>query len=209
MDQLTTIERARAGDPDALFSLFQAHEPHLRRMVEIRLEPALRRRVDAADVVQEAWIAAVEKFPGWCERDALPFHVWLRLVTAETLMRVHRRHLGAHKRDALRESSRITDSRPSVSAVALADQFVTSATTPTQAVERDEVRTLVQAAIEELDDIDREILALRQFEGLSNDEAAAELAIDPSAASKRFLRALLRLRPALQKLSPEGDGSGR
>lgn len=174
-------------------------------MIELRLDPALRRRVDPADVVQEAWIDAAARFEKWRGQPDLPFHVWLRLVAAEALTRLHRRHLGVGMRDALREVR--ADSRPSISAAALAEAFVTSQTTPTQAVRREEVRTRVLDALSELDELDREIVALRHFEGLTNEEAAAELAIEPAAASKRFMRALVRLKPTLKGLDP-GAGQG-
>ena len=98
------------------------------------------------------------------------------------------------------------DSRPSITAAALAEAFVTSQTTPTQAVRREEVRTRVMDALACLDEVDREIVALRHFEGLTNEDVAAELAIEPAAASKRFMRALVRLRPTLKALDP---GAGR
>lgn len=195
---------ARAGDRSALLALFARAEPGIVRMVELRLDPRLRRRVDPTDVVQEAWIDAATRFEGWCAKPALPFHVWLRLVAAETLVRVHRQHLGTHMRDALREVR--MDSRPSITAVALAEAFVTSQTTPTQAARREEVRTRVLDALSDLDEVDREIVALRHFEGWTNEEVATELAIEPAAASKRFMRALVRLRPTLKALDP---GAGR
>jgi RNA polymerase sigma-70 factor (ECF subfamily) len=129
--------------------------------------------------------------------------VWLRLVTGQLLVQVHRHHLGAGMRDAQLERG-AAESRPSVSADSVADAFVASATSPTQAVRREEVRTRVLAALEGLDEIDREIIALREFEGLSNKDAAAELGLEPSASSRRFLNALVRLRPALQSL---GEGA--
>jgi RNA polymerase sigma-70 factor (ECF subfamily) len=193
--------RARRGDESALAPLFETFRPRLVRMVTLRLDPGLRRRVDAADVVQDAWLEIARRFPRWVEEAAIPFHVWLRLVTGQTLALVHRHHLAAHMRDALRETP-LADSRISVSAANAADAFVTSATTPTQAVQREELRVRVLAALEELDEIDREIVALRHFEGLTNEEAAAELAIEPAAASKRFTRALLKLKPALEGLAP-------
>jgi RNA polymerase sigma-70 factor (ECF subfamily) len=197
------LDRARAGDPDALLALFAREEPRILRMIELRLEPRLRRRIDSADVVQETWIDATARFDSWRVQSAFPFHVWLRLVAAEALARVHRQHLGTHKRDALREAR--AESRPSISAAAFAEAFVTNQTSPTQAVRRDEVRTRVLEALGELDELDREIVALRHFEGLSNEDAAQELAIEPAAASKRFVRALLRLRPALKALGPGAD----
>lgn len=203
VDRNELLERVRAGDRDALLALFASEEPRIQRMIELRLDPSLRRRIDSADVVQETWIDATARFESWCGQAALPFHVWLRLVAAEALSRVHRRHLGTHKRDALREAR--IDSRPSISTAAFADAFVTSQTTPTQAVRREEVRSRVLDALADLDELDREIVALRHFEGLSNEEAAAELAIEPAAASKRFVRALLRLRPALKMLEPGAE----
>ncbi len=199
------VARARGGDRQALLDLFDRERPRIERMIGLRLDPSLRRRVDPADVVQDAWIDATARFDGWRAQPDLPFHVWLRLVAAEAVARAHRRHLKAHMRDALREVA--SDSRPSISVAALADAFVTSQTTPTQAARREEVRTRVVDALAELDEMDREIVALRHFEGLTNEEAAAELCIDPSAASKRFLRALVRLRPALKGLDPERDGA--
>jgi RNA polymerase sigma-70 factor (ECF subfamily) len=199
LDDLAT--RVLRGDASALGPLFETYRPRLVRMVKLRLDPSLCRRIDPADVVQEAWLEVSRRFPRWVEEAAIPFHVWLRLVTGQALAQVHRRHLGAHMRDALRESPS-PESRLTVSASNAADAFVTSATTPTQAVHREEVRARVLAALEDLEDVDREIVALRHFEGLTNEEAAAELAIEPAAASKRFTRALLRLKPALEGLAP-------
>ena len=210
MDPASTAEllaRARLGDERALSELFDTHQPRLLRMVQLRLDSSLRRRLDPTDIVQEAWLEVVRRFPQWCEQDALPFQVWLRLITSQALAQAQRRHLSAHMRDALREVP-ARENRLSVSAASAADAFVASATSPTQAAQRDEVRARVLAALEELDEIDREIVALRHFEGLSNEEAAAELGIEPAAASKRFVRALVRLRPALQSLAPESTGDG-
>jgi len=203
VDRSGFVARARNGDREALLALFARERSQIERMIELRLDPSLRRRVDPADVVQETWIDAEARFEGWCGRPTLPFHVWLRLVAAEALAGVHRRHLGAHMRDALREVN--VGSRPSISAAALADAFVANQTTPTRALRREEIRSRVLEALAELTEVDREIVALRHFEGLSNEEAAAELAIEPAAASKRFVRALVRLRPTLKALNPGAE----
>jgi RNA polymerase sigma-70 factor (ECF subfamily) len=195
------VQRARNGDERALSELFREYQPRLVRMIELRLDSSLRRRLDPADVVQESWVEIVRRLPEWAAQTALPFHVWLRLMTAQSLAQAQRRNLGANMRDAQREVS-MHESRAGVSAVNAADAFLASATSPTLAARREELRERVLAALEELDAIDREIVALRHFEGLTNDEAAAELAISPDAASKRFLRALVRLRPALEALAP-------
>lgn len=209
MDAATTnawLELARKGDEAALSRLFAAHEARLVRMVELRLDPRLRRRLDPADIVQEAWLEVARRFPDWNARGEPPFHVWLRLTTSQAMAQAQRRHLGTRARDAEREAP--VEGRTLISAQSAADAFVASTTSPSQSAVRAELRARVLAALEELDELDREIVALRHFEGLSNEDAAAELAIEPAAASKRFARALLRLRPALEGLRPGASSEG-
>jgi RNA polymerase sigma-70 factor (ECF subfamily) len=194
------IERAGRGDRSALSELFRIHQPRLVRLVKLRLDPALKRRLDPADVVQEAWVEILDRFAEWHARQDVSFLLWLRLTTRQTLAGVERRNLGTIKRAAQREV-RDCLACTSVSATSVADALVASTTSPIHGAEREELRSRVLAALESLDEIDREIVALRQFESLSNEEAAAELSIQPAAASKRFTRALLRLRPHLDSLS--------
>jgi RNA polymerase sigma-70 factor (ECF subfamily) len=174
-------------------------------MIDLRMEARHRRRFEPSDVVQDALVEATRRFGEWCEQDRYPFQVWLRLLTAQALARAQRRHLQTQKRDAAREAE-LGLGRTSVSAARAADWFASTQTSPTQAARRAEVRQRVIAALAELDDMDREILALRHFEQLSNEEAAAELGIEPAAASKRFARALQRMRPVLRDLQ-SGDES--
>jgi RNA polymerase sigma-70 factor (ECF subfamily) len=193
------IARARRGDEQALAELFQLQERRLLRMVELRLDQSLRSRMDPADIVQDAWVEAVRRFDEWCRQDRFPFQVWLRLVTGQSLAAAQRRHLTTHMRDAMRDApQRVT--RVNMSSAGVSDAFIDSATSPSQAAVREELRQRVRDAIEDLEEIDREIVAMRQFEGLSNEETALELEIEPSAASMRFMRALARLRPALKAL---------
>src|SRR5262249_50986182 len=84
---------ARAGDRDALSKLFALHQPRLVRMVELRLDARLRRRLDPTDVVQEAWLEVVERFPRWSAVESPPFRAWLRLTTGQALSAARRRHL--------------------------------------------------------------------------------------------------------------------
>jgi RNA polymerase sigma-70 factor (ECF subfamily) len=195
------LARARANDRTALSAVLQAYEPRLLRMIELRLDRSLRRRIEPDDVLQETFLEAVRRFDEWNADPRCPFHVWLRLTCAKSLTTAQRVHLGAQKRDLGREQALVD--RPSVSAANVAECFVASQTSPSQAATREEAHELLLRALEELDDMDREILVLRNFEDLSNEDAAAELGIDPGTASKRFSRALLRLRPALRALEEE------
>lgn len=195
------IARARAGDVDALSSVLAELTPKLVRMVDLRLGPAQRRRFEPVDVVQDALVDATKRFGEWCAQDRYPFQVWLRLLTGQSLARLLRHHVGAQMRNPAREQGLERD-RASVTSENAADWLMASQTSPTQAAHRSELRERVLAALEELDELDREILALRVFEQLTNEEAAAELDLDPSASSKRFTRALRRMRPYLASLEP-------
>src|ERR1700745_814093 len=104
-DSVNLIERARAGDRGALNVLFSRHRDRLRRMVEARLDPRLQARLDASDVVQDAYVEVVERLPEYLRDPKLSFFLWLRLVVSERLVRLHRHHLGTHMRNAGREIS--------------------------------------------------------------------------------------------------------
>jgi RNA polymerase sigma-70 factor (ECF subfamily) len=198
------VARARAGETAALSDLLALHEPALRRMVELRFDPGLRDRLEPADVVQEALVQATRRFPEWCAQGTYPLHVWLRLLTSQCLVQARRRHLGAQMRDVQRETALAQSA--GVSSANAVNLLIASQTSPTEAVRREETRARVLAAFEQLDPTDREILSLRHFEGLSNEDAALELGIEPAAASKRYVRALQRLRPALSAVADERSG---
>ena len=192
------------GDACALSQVVAEHRPKLVRMIELRMDAAQRRRMGPEDVVQDALTEATRRFPEWCAQDRYPFHVWIRLLTAQAFVNAFRRHHNVQKRDVERE--REFAPRASVSAERVADWIAATGTTPSQAVRREEVRQRVLAALAGLEELDREIIALRHFEQLSNDDAALELGIEPAAASKRFARALQRLRPVLRGLAPGDSG---
>jgi RNA polymerase sigma-70 factor (ECF subfamily) len=197
------VELARTGDANALNAIFARHRERLRRMVELRLDRRLAGRVDASDVVQDGFVDAVTRLPDFLADPKLPLFLWLRLVVGERLSKVHRTHLGAQMRDAGLEVSLYRDALPAASSAALAAQLLGKQTSPVDAAVRAEQMIRVQEAINALDPIDREIIALRNFEELSRAEAARVLGIEEPAAAKRYVRALRRLRPALGALAGE------
>jgi RNA polymerase sigma-70 factor, ECF subfamily len=200
------IERARAGDREALNALLARHRDRLRRMVEIRLDTRLQARLDASDVVQEAYVDVAERLEEYLLDPKVPLFLWLRLVVGERLMRLHRQHLGTQMRDAGREVSLYRGALPAASSAALAAQLLGRHTSPTQAAVRAERILRVQEALNALDPLDREILSLRHFEELTAAEAAQVLSIQESAAAKRYFRALKRLKEILAIMpgGPEG-----
>ena len=194
------IEQAVRGDQRALRELLGRHRERLRRMVALRLDRRLQGRVDPSDIIQEACLDAARRLPEYQKGPTMPFFLWLRLLAGQRLMDEHRKHLGAAARDAGREISLYRGALPETSSAALAAHLLGRLTTPSQAAIRAERQIRLQEALNSLDPIDREVLVLRHFEELSNGEAAAVLGLDKSAASKRYARALIRLKEILASL---------
>ncbi len=205
-DTAKLLQRARGGDAAALNEIFSRHRLRLHRMVEMRLDRRLRARIDASDVIQEAYVEVVDRLPEFLREPRLPLFLWLRLVVGERLMKLHRHHLGAQMRDAALEISLFREALPAASSSALAAQLLGQHTSPTQAVLRAERLLRLQEAINTLDPLDREILSLRHFEELTSAESAQVLGIQESAAAKRYVRALKRLRGILQTMPGAGEG---
>jgi RNA polymerase sigma-70 factor (ECF subfamily) len=194
------IEQAVRGDQRALGELLGQHRERLRRMVALRLDWRLRGRIDPSDVLQEACLDAARRLPEYYQNPTMPFFLWLRFLAGQRLVDENRKHLGAAARDAGREISLYHGALPEASSAALAAQLLGRLTTPSQAAIRAERKIRLQEALNSLDPIDREVLALRHFEELSNTEAAAVLGLDKSAASKRYARALIRLKEILASM---------
>jgi RNA polymerase sigma-70 factor (ECF subfamily) len=190
------IVRARAGDPAARNEIFTRHRERLCRMVEVRLDRRLQARIDSSDVIQEAFLEVARRLDDYLRDPKLPIFLWLRLVVAERLLKLHRRHLGAQLRDAGREVSLYRKTLPA-SSEALAAQLLGKHTSPLQAAVRAERMRRLQEALNSLDPLDREVLALRNFEELTRAEVAQVLGIGEAAAAKRYVRALKRLRTVL------------
>jgi RNA polymerase sigma-70 factor (ECF subfamily) len=199
-DTLDLLERARAADKAALAELFTRHRARLRRMVEMRLDARLQARIDASDVIQDAYLEVSQRLNDYLDNPTLPFFLWLRLVVGEQITNLHRHHLGARMRDAGREVSLYREALPAASSAALAAQLLGKHTSPTQAAIRAERLLRLQEAVNLLDPIDREVLSLRHFEQLTRAETAKVLGIEESAAAKRYIRALKRLKDTLADL---------
>jgi RNA polymerase sigma-70 factor (ECF subfamily) len=191
------IERARAGDKEALGEIFSRHRDRLRRMVEMRLDARLRGRIDASDVIQDAYLDVAARLEEYLRDPKLPLFLWLRLVVGDRLMRLHRHHLGTQMRDAGLEVSLYRGALPAASSAALAAQLLGKHTSPTEAAVRVERMLRLQEALNALEPTDREVLSLRHFEELTFAEAAQALDITESAATKRYFRALKRLKAVL------------
>lgn len=198
VDQRTSdaaeLEQLRQ-DPENVGELFVHHRDRLRRMVLLRLDRRLQGRVDPSDVLQEAYLDARRRVGDYLEQPDFPPFLWLRYLTAQRLLAVHRHHLGAQMRDAARD--RPLHGGPTPDATSLAGRLLGDLTSPSQAAIRTERQAQLAAILEGLEPLDREILALRHFEELSGPEAAAIIGISAPAARQRYVRALARLKDAL------------
>ena len=194
------LRRLKSGDEAALGQLFAEHRERLWRTVSFRMDRRLLGRLDADDVLQEAYLAAAQRL-GHFDGDSSPSpFVWLRMVVMQTLTDLHRRHLGAQMRDADREVAlRGRRNAPTTSA-SLAAQLIGHLTSPSQAAARAEISLQLEQAVAAMDPLDQEVLAMRHFEELSNKEVAEVLGIRQKAASIRYVRALKRLRAVLADL---------
>jgi RNA polymerase sigma-70 factor (ECF subfamily) len=194
------VERLRTGDQEALADLFARHREPLRRMIALRLDHRLGGRVSSSDVLQETYVDALKRLPHFFENPEMPFFIWLRWIAGQRLVEVHRQHLGARMRDAGLEVPLQRGYPAAANSGCLAAHLAGSLTSPSRAAIRSELLGQLEAALDRLDPIDREVLALRHFEELSNNEVAALLGIQKAAASKRYVRALERLKAALAEI---------
>lgn len=194
------IVKLRSGDRQALAELFSIHRDRLWRTVQFRLDRRLQGRVDPDDVLQEAYLAAADRIAHFVGDTAAALHVWLRMIVTQTMIDVHRRHLGAQMRDAQREVSLQGGCWPQGTSTSMALQLSGRLTSPSQAAARSELSRQLGQILEQMDPIDREVLALRHFEELGNSEVAEVLGIQQKAASIRYVRAVRRLQAILSQL---------
>ncbi len=184
-----------AIDEAALARTLEEFRPRLRRMVGLRLDPRVRTRVDASDILQETCLEATQRAAAYVRDRGVPFFIWVRFLAVQRVAQAHRKHLGAQQRDARRE---VRGLGPQASSVAMVDVFAASTPTPSQQYAREERKRLVLETLDSLAENDREILALRHIEELSNRECAHLLELTDAGASRRYLRAAKRLAEALR-----------
>ncbi len=191
------IEQARGGDAKAVDELLARHRESIRRMIGLRLDRAVVPRVDASDVVQDVLLEASRRLDEYLRKPSMPFHLWLRCLAQDRVIDAHRRHRKAQRRTVDREQ-RLHKEWADRSSLELAGQLIDRELTPATAALRHELESRFQEVLQELGDDDREIILMRHFEQLSNQEVAATLGLSEAAAGMRHLRALRRLRLLLE-----------
>ncbi|MDA1013483.1 MAG: sigma-70 family RNA polymerase sigma factor [Planctomycetota bacterium] len=199
-DEGDLLERVREHDESAFAELFSRYRRRLLRIVKFRLDRRLQGRVDEEDVLQDAYMDASQRAHHFFEMEQpTSFFIWLRMVVGQTLIDVHRRHLATKMRDANREEA-LNAGFGGDTSVSLSFHLLAHLTSPSQAAMKAELAGIVEEAIGGMSQIDREVLALRHFEELTNNEVAEVLALHRKAASIRYRRALTRLTDVLEKI---------
>ena len=196
----TAIDQLRDGRREVLSVVFDYFRPRLRQMVRLRMEGPLRARIDPSDVLQEVYLDASRRVDDFVQDPKVSVFVWLRGLTGDRLKKLQRHHLGAQCR-ALGRELRL----PEESSMLLARQLFDSGTSPSRMLLKVELRERVRSALARLDENDREMILMRHFEGMSNEEVAETLGLTPPGASMRHGRALARLKETLLAETSLGD----
>jgi RNA polymerase sigma-70 factor (ECF subfamily) len=197
IDTINLLRRAGDGDQEAVARLFARHRERLQQMVRLRMDRRLQGRIDASDVLQETYVEAARRVREFARERGTTVYLWLRVLTGQKLVDLTRQHLGAKMRSAGHEISLHRGALPQASSLSLAEQLLGRLTSPSVAVVRAETQLRVQEALNAMDPVDREVLALRHFELLSNGEVAQVLGLSKAAASNRYVRALRRMKEVL------------
>jgi len=199
MDDLVLLRQAAGGNnPGALNEILIKYRDLLRRMISIRISQDLQGRLDASDIVQETFVEATRALDAYLANPVLPVKLWLRQLAGQKLTQAHRDHLGAQKRAVQRER-RTTGGIPGVNSESLADELIGNDESPSQIAVTNEAKQHLMQALNEMNEVDREVLTLRHFEHLTSQETADVLGMTNDAVKKRYVRALEKLQRILQE----------
>lgn len=191
------LSSVRGGDQNAVNHLLDRHRDALRRMVQMRLDRKIQRRIDVSDVVQEVLVEANRRLAEYVKSPAMSFHLWLRQIAKDRIIDAHRRHRVSAKRSVDREQRLAAPAGADRSTMELAAQLQDPELTPAARATQKELAGQVEQALTELSEQDCEIIVMRHYEQLSNQEVAEALGLSEPAASMRYLRAVRRLRDML------------
>jgi RNA polymerase sigma-70 factor (ECF subfamily) len=191
------LNDAKQGDSDAVEKLLTRHRESLKRMIDMRLDKRVAQRIDVSDIVQEVMVEANRRLQNYLQNPVMPFHLWIRQIAKDRIIDAHRRHRGSAKRSVDREQRLEAQGPPDASTIELAGQLMDPELTPAALATQRELAIQVQNCIAKLEERDKDILLMRHYEQLSNQEVALALGLTEPAASMRYLRALKRLRAVI------------
>ncbi len=177
------------------------HRSRLQSLLGSRMPAVLQRRIGIDDLLQECYLACGKRISFFLEQADIPIYVKFRRIALQTLADMERHHLGAAKRDAMKEVHLSDKEDSSSSNFDAWERFADTMTSPRTRLVKLERQSVTRRVLEELSENDRQILELRHFEELSNTECAAILEIEPKNASIRYVRALKRFQELIMQFS--------
>ena len=193
-DTAELLSEAKAGDISAINQLMSLHQSSLHQMVRMRLDKRIQRRVDVSDVVQDVFVEASRRLKTYLDAPVIPFHLWLRQIAKDRMIDAYRRHRVSAKRSVDREQQMTTSRNSDQSSADLIRLLVHEGVNPEDNAMRKEMAKKVQASIAKLPERDAEVINMRHYQNLSNQEIGDTLELSEAAASMRYLRAIRRLR---------------
>lgn len=202
------LAQAKDGDNSAVNQLMDRHRNSLRQLIRMRLDARIQKRVDVSDVIQDVLVEANRRLDRYIDNPVMPFHLWLRQIAKDRIIDAHRRHRVSAKRSVDREQGMAIPRGHDQSSIQLASLLGDARLTPAAAALQKEMAAKVEAAISGLDDKDCEIITMRHYEHLSNQEIGTILGLTEPAASMRYLRAIKRLKALMQSEESSDDSVG-
>ncbi len=192
------IAGARRGEDSAVNQLLDRYRNSLNQLVRMRLDKKIQTRIDVSDIVQNVMVEANRRLQKYLQAPMMPFHLWLRQIAQDRIIDAHRRHRVSARRSVDREQNMAVPGGFQESSVQLASLLRDSTITPAAAALRKELAKQVEESIALLSDQDAEVILMRHYEHLSNQEISQVLGISEPASSMRYLRAIRRLREVIQ-----------
>ncbi|HKI35529.1 MAG TPA: sigma-70 family RNA polymerase sigma factor [Gemmataceae bacterium] len=192
------LDALRRGDPAAQAEVLARYQPWLRILARLQLDRRFQGKFGASDVVQLTLLEAYRAFPQFRGTTEAELTAWLRQVLARVLAHEMRRYQGTQQRDVGREVS--LEQALAESSQRLGDMLAASGSSPSQQAARHEQDVLLAEVLARLPDDYREVIVLRNLEGLSHEEVARRMGRNPGAVRMLWVRALARLRQELGDL---------
>jgi RNA polymerase sigma-70 factor (ECF subfamily) len=192
------IARSRAGEREALGQLLECYRNYLTILARLQVGRKLQGKVDAADMVQEAFLEAHRDFAGFRGHSERELVAWLRRILSTNLANSIRHYHGTKRRDLQLE--RELSAELARSSSVLDCGLIARQSSPSQQAARRERAVILADAIQSLNEDYRETIVLRHLEGLSFPEVAKRMGRTEDSVKKLWARALVRLRLALEIL---------
>ncbi len=199
---LRLLRALRQGDAAAQGEILLRYQPWLRLLARLQIDSRFQGKFDASDIVQQTLLEACRDLPQFHGTTEAELRAWLRQILAHVLAHEIRRYHGTRQRDVDREVS--LDQALAQSSQRLGDMLAAPGSSPSQQAARREQEVLLANVLACLPADYREVIILRNLEGLSHEEVARRMGRNVGAVRMLWVRALARLRQELEELSGPG-----